>query len=345
MREPLTLSEIAARLGGRIVGDANCRIAQIGSLARAKGDQIAFLAHRRHLGELERTNAAAVVLSADFADRTALPKIVADDPQLYFARLGQLFNPRPVCTPGIDPAAHVHALARVAPSARVDAVAVVGARAQIGERAWVGAGCYVGEDVRLGEECRLYPTAVVYDHCIVGARTVLHAGAVVGADGFGYAKGREGWVALPQIGRVVLGDDVEIGANTTIDRGAMDDTVIEDGVKLDNLVHVAHNVHIGAHTAIAACVGIAGSTLIGRNCEIGGAAMIHGHIRIGDGARVSPGTLVSRSVRSGTYTGIYPFDDHASWIRNAAGLRRLASLFDRVRALEKWLMQKEKNRD
>lgn len=345
MREPLTLSEIAARLGGRIVGDANCRIVQIGSLARAKGDQIAFVAHRRHLGELERTCAAAVVLSAAFESRTALPRIVTDDPQLYFARLAQLFNPRPTCIPGIDPAARVHALAKVATSARIDATAVVEARAEIGEHAWVGAGCYVGEDVRLGEECRLYPTAVVYHRCIVGARAILHAGAVVGADGFGYAKDRDGWVALPQIGRVVLGDDVDVGANTTIDRGAMDDTVIEDGAKLDNLVHVAHNVRVGAHTAIAACVGIAGSAIIGRNCEIGGAAMIHGHIRIADGSRISPGTLVSRSVRPGTYTGIYPFDDHASWIRSAAGLRRLSKLVERVRALEKWLPQKEKNSD
>ncbi|KPK06012.1 MAG: UDP-3-O-(3-hydroxymyristoyl) glucosamine N-acyltransferase [Betaproteobacteria bacterium SG8_39] len=343
MREPLTLSEIVAQLGGRVVGSADCRISQVGSLARATGEQISFVAHRRHLAELAKTRAGAVVLPTAFERDTTLPRIVADDPYLYFARVSRLLNPTPACVPGVDPAASVHPLARVSPSARIESGARVGARAEIGERAWIGAGCHVGEEARLGEDSRLYPTAVVYDRCVIGARVVLHAGVVIGADGFGYARDGQRWVAIPQIGRVLLGDDVEVGANTTIDRGAMDDTVIEEGVKLDNQIHVAHNVRIGAHTAIAACVGIAGSAIIGRNCEIGGAAMIHGHIRIADGSRISPGTLVSRSVRSGTYTGIYPFDDHASWIRNAAGLRRLSTLIERVRALEKRLMRKEPN--
>ena len=345
MREPLTLSEIAAQLGGRIVGDTRRTVSQVGSLARATGDQIAFIAHRRHLGDLRHTRAGAVVLSAAFEGHTALPRIVTDDPYLYFARVSRLLNPRPTFTPGIDPSASVHPLATVSPSARVDAGSVVGARAEVGARAWLGAGCYVGDDARVGDDSRLFPTAVVYDGCIVGARVVLHAGAVIGADGFGYARDRRQWIPIPQIGRVVIGDDVDVGANTTIDRGAIDDTVIEDGVKLDNQIHVAHNVRIGAHTAIAACVGIAGSAVIGRNCEIGGAAMIVGHIRIADGSRVSPGTLVSRSVRAGTYTGIYPFDDHASWMKNAAGLRRLATLIDRIRALEKRLLRKEPNRE
>ncbi len=341
MRGPLTLSEIAAQLGGRIVGDAQCKVTQVGSLAHATDAQIAFVAHGRHLGELERTRAGAVVLPAAFEARTALPRIIADDPYLYFARVSRLLNPRPVCEPGIDAAANVHPLARVSASARIEAGATVGARADIGERAWIGAGCYVGDDSRLGEDSRLFPCAIVYQGCVIGARVVLHAGAVIGADGFGYARDADRWLEIPQIGRVLLGNDVEIGANTTVDRGAIDDTVIEDGVKLDNQIHVAHNVRIGAHTAIAACVGIAGSAIIGRNCEIGGAAMIHGHIRVADGSRISPGTLVSRSVSTGTYTGIYPFDEHASWLRNAAGLRRLSMLIERVRALEKRLMRKE----
>ncbi len=345
MREPFTLSEIAAQLGGRIVGNADCRVSQVGSLAAATAEQIAFIAHRRHLGELERTRAGAVILPADFEPYTGLPRIVADDPYLYFARVSQLLNPRAACAPGIDPAAQVHRLARVAASACVEAGATVAAGAQIGDRTWIGSGCYVGEDAKIGADSRLFPNAVVYARCMVGARAVLHAGAVIGADGFGYARDGERWVAIPQIGRVVIGDDVDVGANTTIDRGAIDDTVIEDGVKLDNQIHVAHNVRIGAHTAIAACVGIAGSAIIGRNCEIGGAAMIHGHIRIADGVRVSPGTLVSRSVRRGTYTGIYPFDEHASWIKNAASLRRLSTLVERVRALEKRILGKESNRE
>lgn len=345
MRGPLTLSEIAAQFGGRVVGDASCRIFQVGSLASATGDQIAFVAHRRHLRELAQTNAGAIILSAEFEERTRLSRIVVADPYLYFACLSRVFNPRPVCTPGIDAAAHVHPLSSVAPSVRIEAGATIGARAILGERTWIGAGCYVGDDVQVGDDSRLFPTAVVYDRCIVGARCVLHAGAVVGADGFGYARDGKQWIAIPQIGRVVLGDDVDVGAHTTIDRGAMDDTVIEKGVKLDNQIHIAHNVRIGANTAIAACAGIAGSAVIGRDCEIGGAAMIHGHIRIADGSRISPGTLVSRSVRSGTYTGIYPFDDHASWIKNAAGLRRLSILVERVRTLEKRLLRKERNCD
>lgn len=345
MRESFTLSEIAAQLGGRIVGDGKIRVVQVGSLAHATRDQIAFVADQSHLGDLDRTTAGAVILSAELEQQTTLPRIVADDPYLYFARLAQLFNPKTVCVPSIDPAAHVHPLARVAASARIEAGATIAARAEIGERTWIDAGCYIGEDAKLGNDSRMFPNAVVYERCIVGARSVLHAGAVIGGDGFGYARGNERWHAIPQIGRVVLGDDVDVGANTTIDRGTIDDTVIENGVKLDNQIHIAHNVRIGANTAVAACVGIAGSAVIGCNCEIGGAAMIHGHIRIADGSRISPGTLVSRSVRRGTYTGIFPFDDHASWIRNAAGLRRLSTLIERVRTLEKRLTRKEPNSD
>jgi UDP-3-O-[3-hydroxymyristoyl] glucosamine N-acyltransferase len=345
MRGPFTLSEIAAQLGGRVVGEADRKVVQVGSLAHATGEQVVFIAHRRYLGELAQTRAGAVVLSPEFETRTTLPRIVTDDPYLYFARLARLLNPAPTCKPGIDAAARVHPSASVAASARIEIGATVGGNARIGERSWIGAGSYVGAGAQLGEDCRLYPNAVVYDGCVIGARTVLHAGAVIGADGFGYAKDGEHWHAIPQIGRVVLGNDVDVGANTTIDRGTIDDTVIEDGVKLDDQIHVAHNVRIGANTAIAACTGIAGSTVIGRNCEIGGAAMIRGHIRIADGTRISPATAITHSLRAGSYTGIFPFDDHVAWRSNAAVVRQLAKLLDRVRALEKRLLEKESNRD
>lgn len=345
MRGPLSLSEIAAQLGGRIVGNPNCRIVQVSTLARANAEHVVFVADQRYLGELGRTRAGAVVISPEFEASTALPRIVTDDPYLYFSRLARLLNPRPVCEAGIDPAARVHAGAAIASSARIEAGAVVASGARIGERAWIGAGSFVGTDVQLGDDCRLYPNAVVYDGCVIGARSILHAGVVIGADGFGYARDGDRWNAIPQLGRVVLGNDVEVGANTTIDRGTIDDTVIGDGVKLDDQIHIAHNVRIGANTAIAACTGIAGSTVIGRNCEIGGAAMIRGHIEIADGTRISPATPITRSLRAGTYTGIYPFDDHASWLRNAAGLRHLANLIERVRRLEKGLLRKESNRD
>ncbi len=342
MRGPLTLSEIAAQLGGRVVGDPKTQVRQIGSLEHATAEQISFLSERRHVPKLAGTRAGAVILAPAMEQLAAIPRIVADDPILYFARLARLFNPRVRCEPGIDKAAHVDPRAAVDASARIEAGASIGAGARIGPQAWIGAGCYVGEGAQVGEDTRLHPTAVVYDDCVIGARSLVHAGAVIGSDGFGYARNGERWDAIPQIGRVIVGDDVDVGANTTIDRGTIDDTIIENGVKLDNQIHIAHNVRIGANTAIAACVGIAGSAVIGKNCEIGGAAMIHGHIRIADGSCVSPGTLVSRSIRQrGTYTGIYPFDDHASWVRNAAGLRRLSKLIDRVRVLEKRLFEKE----
>jgi UDP-3-O-[3-hydroxymyristoyl] glucosamine N-acyltransferase len=345
MRGPLSLSEIAAQLGGRIVGDPDCKIVQVSTLARAGAEHVVFVADRRYLGELARTRAGAVVISPEFEASTVLPRIVTDEPYLYFSRLARLLNPLPVCEAGIDPAARVHPRAAVAPSARIEAGAVVDAEARIGERAWIGAGSFVGAGVRLGDDCRLYPTAVVYDGCVIGARSILHAGVVIGADGFGYARDGDRWNSIPQLGRVVLGDDVEIGANTTVDRGTIDDTVIGDGVKLDDQIHIAHNVRIGANTAIAACTGVAGSAVIGRNCEIGGAAMIRGHIEIADGTRISPGTAITRSLRAGTYTGLFPFDDHGSWLRNAAALRHLSSLIERVRRLEKELLGKESNSD
>ncbi len=343
MREPLTLSEIVTRLGGRIIGNPETQVRQLGSLEHATAGQIAFFSHRRHAPLLARTRASAIVLAPEVAQLASMPRIVTDDPYLYFARLAQLFNPRAVCEPGIDRSATVDPRAMVDASARVEVGASIGAQARIGPRAWIGAGCYVGKGVRVGEDTRLYPTAVVYDECVIGARARVHAGAVIGADGFGYARDGDRWLAIPQIGRVVIGDDVDIGANTTIDRGTIDDTIIETGVKLDNQVQVAHNVRIGANTAIAGCVGIAGSTVIGKDCEIGGAAMISGHLRIADGSRISAATVVTHSIsRRGTYTGIYPIDDHVSWVKNAAGLRRLSKLMDRVRALEKRLFGKER---
>jgi UDP-3-O-[3-hydroxymyristoyl] glucosamine N-acyltransferase len=223
---------------------------------------------------------------------------------------------------------------------------VVGAGAELGERAWLGAGCYLGEGASVGEDSRLYPSVTVYAHCRLGARVVVHAGAVIGADGFGMASEEGRWVKLPHIGRVLVGDDVEIGANTTIDRGTVDDTVIEEGVKLDNQIQIGHNCRIGAHTAMAGCVGIAGSAVIGRHCTVGGASVILGHLSLCDGVHVSAGTVISHSIRKpGTYTGMYPFDDNASWARNTALVRHLAELADRVAALEKLRSKKRKPRN
>ncbi|MGA8051147.1 MAG: UDP-3-O-(3-hydroxymyristoyl)glucosamine N-acyltransferase [Burkholderiales bacterium] len=344
MPGPFTLAEIVSQLGGHLLGDPATLIRQVGSLERASAEQITFLASTRHRPKLLASGAAAVVLSPEAQELTTLPRIVCQDPYLYFARVSRLFNPTVPPEPAIDASAQVADNARIASSARIDAGVVVGEGASVGERVWIGAGSYVGAGSTIGDDSRLYPSVVLYHGCHVGARAIIHSGAVVGADGFGLASDDGRWVKIPQIGRVWIGDDVEVGANTTIDRGTIDDTVIEDGVKLDNQIQIGHNVRIGAHTAIAGCVGIAGSTQIGRHCAIGGAAMIIGHLRIVDHVTISAGTMISSSIhKAGTYTGIYPFDDNSSWVRNAAYVRQLEKLADRIRMLEMRLEGRDKN--
>jgi UDP-3-O-[3-hydroxymyristoyl] glucosamine N-acyltransferase len=325
MPGPLTLGEIASRLGGRVAGDPGTRVGQVGTLEGAGPGEIAFLANPRYTAKLSGTRAAAVILSAENEGLTALPRIVADDPYAYFARVSQLFNPLVGQVPGVHPSAVV------APSAK------------LGARVSIGAGCVVGEGVSIGDDSCLYPRVVIYPGCQVGARAILHAGVVIGADGFGIARTPEGWLKIPQIGRVRIGDDVEIGANTAVDRGAIDDTVIEDGVKLDNHIQIGHNVRIGARTAMAGCVAVAGSADIGRDCTVGAASVILGHLRLVDGVHVSAGTVISRSIlKPGTYTGMFPFDENAAWAKNTAVVRQLAELLDRVRALEAGNKGKEK---
>jgi len=346
MPGPLTLGEIASRLGGRLVGGAGVLIEQVGSLEHAGPRQIAFFSGPRYRAELAATRAGAVIVPTAAAQQTRLARIVSDNPYAYFARVAQLLNPAPVPVAGVHATAQVDPSARVAASARVEAAAVVGAGAELGERAWVGAGSFVGDGVSIGADTRLHPSVTVYAACRLGARVIVHAGAVIGADGFGMANEQGRWVKLPHLGRVLIGDDVEIGANTTIDRGTVDDTVIEEGVKLDNQIQIGHNCRIGAHSALAGCVGVAGSAAIGRHCTVGGAAVILGHLSLCDGVHVSAGTVITRSIRKpGTYTGLFPFDDNASWARNTALVRHLADLAERVGALEKPKRNKRKTRN
>jgi UDP-3-O-[3-hydroxymyristoyl] glucosamine N-acyltransferase len=313
----LTLGEIVQRLGGRVAGDPQVRVRQVGSLEHAQAGEISFLSSAKFKSRLAATRASAVVLSQEFESLTSLPRIVCEAPYLYFARVSQLFNPLTVQAPGVHPSA------------------VLAEGVQLGSGVSIGAGCVIGRDVAIGEGSCLYPRVVVYERCSIGKRAVIHSGAVIGADGFGLAQDAGAWVKIPQIGRVRIGDDVEIGANTTVDRGAIDDTVIEEGVKLDNQIQIGHNVRVGAHTAMAGCVAVAGSADIGRGCTIGAASVILGHLQLVDGVHVSAGTVISRSVRRpGTYTGMFPFDDNESWARNTALVRHLAELADRVRTLE-----------
>jgi UDP-3-O-[3-hydroxymyristoyl] glucosamine N-acyltransferase len=327
MPGPYTLAQIASQLGGRVVGDAQVLIRQVGTLERAGQGQIAFLSSPKYRAKLAGTAASAVVLAPGAESLTDLPRIVSDNPYAYFARVSQLFNPLTRQAPG------VHASAVVAPGVK------------LGARVSIGPGCVIGEAASIGDDSCLYPAVVVYPACRIGARAIIHSGAVIGADGFGIAEDGGRWEKIPQAGAVVIGDDVEIGASTTIDRGAIDDTVIGDGVKLDNQVQIGHNCRVGAHTAMAGCAALAGSAQVGAHCTIGAGSLILGHLSICDHVHVSADTVISRSIREpGTYTGMFPFDDNAAWARNTALVRHLAELADRVRALEQKLKEKGKKR-
>jgi UDP-3-O-[3-hydroxymyristoyl] glucosamine N-acyltransferase len=334
-RTAYRLEDIVTRFGGNVLGNAGVLISQIATLDSAQAHQIAFLANSKYRAQLDSTHAGAVILAAADADATTLPRIVCDNPYAYFAKLSAFLNPLPPAVAGIHPSAIVGDGASIAPSAQIDAHVVIGDGTQIGAHSVIMAGCNIGAGVVIGENSRLYPRVVVYHDCVLGNNLIAHSGVVIGADGFGIAMEEGRWLKIPQIGRVVIGNDVEIGANTTIDRGALDDTVIEDDVKLDNQIQIAHNVRIGAHTAIAGCVGIAGSATIGRYCRIGGSAGILGHLQIADYVEISSFTLVGKSIRErGSYCGIFPFSSTQTWRKNAAQVRHLDELADRVKQLE-----------
>lgn len=340
-----SLAAVVTLLGGRVSGNPEIVVTQVGSLENASGDQIAFFSNPRYKSKLGQTRAGAVVLGPAAETLTNLPRIVVDNPYAYFGHLSRLFNPDPALVPGIDSFALVAEGARVASSAYIGPGAVISEGAVIGERTSVGSGCQIGENVQIAEDSKLHPSVIIYAGCQIGARAILHSGVVIGADGFGIAAEGGCWEKIPQIGRVVIGEDVEIGANTTVDRGAIDDTVLENGVKLDNQIQIGHNCRIGAHTAMAGCVAVAGSARIGRHCTIGAGAIILGHLTIADHVNVSAATVISRSIhKPGTYTGMFPFDDNASWAKNTALVRHLSELADRVKTLEKRLFEKE-NKD
>ena len=329
------LSEIVARFGGKVMGDSSTLISRMASLGTAGAGDITFVTSSRYRSQLEQTRASAVIVSADLEKATTLPRIVCDNPYAYYARVCALLNPLREYSPGVHGQASVAGNARLGDGVSVGPGAVVDDGAEIGAGVRIGAGSYIGRDACIGAGSLIHANVTVYDWCIIGERAVVHSGAVVGADGFGMAMDEGRWLKIPQVGRVVIGSDVEIGANTTIDRGALEDTVIEDDVKMDNQIQVGHNCHIGAHTAIAGCVGIAGSARIGRYCRIGGGAMIHGHIEIADNVEVSAGTLVPKSIhKPGKYTGIFPMIEHQEWSRNASLIRHLKGLRERIRALE-----------
>ncbi len=333
---PIPLAELALRIGATLDGDGAVQVSHVATLESAGPGAIVFVASRRYRAQLAATHASAAIVAPSMAGATTLPKLIDRNPYACYAKVAAILNPAPAVVAGVHPSAVIEPGAKVAPSAAIGPHAVIGAMAVIGARARVGAGSFVGAGASIGDDVTLHANVTVYERCVVGPRSILHSGAVIGADGFGMAEDNGRWVKIPQLGRVVLGADVEIGANTTIDRGAIDDTVIEDDVKLDNLIQVGHNCHIGAHTAIAGCAGIAGSTRIGRNCKIGARANINGHIEICDNVNIAGTANVHGSISvPGTYaSAVFLALPHEQWRRRQYIVQRLPELARRVRRLE-----------
>ena len=321
------LGQILDALGGELVGgDRQTPISRIAPLDSAGAGDLSFLSNPRYRQQLAASEAACVIVAPSMRDAAQARGacIVVADPYAYFARATQWWKRHchPVAPAGIHPSAVVHESARIDPSATIGPLCVVEAGASIGAQTVLKSRVTVGEN------------------CHVGARCLLHPGVVIGADGFGFAPENGAWVKIEQLGGVRVGDDVEIGANTCIDRGALDDTVIEEGVKLDNLIQIGHNVHVGRHTAMAGCVGVAGSARIGAHCTVGGGAIVLGHLHLADRVHISAATVVTRSLtQSGVYTGMFPVDENAKWEKNAATLKQLHSMRERIKALERQLQQ------
>jgi UDP-3-O-[3-hydroxymyristoyl] glucosamine N-acyltransferase len=329
-------------------GGALPRIQGLGTLASSGPVDISFLSNPRYQSQLPATRAAAVIVAPDVEQALSaqspppgFARVVTPNPYLLYARIAQWFDRarRPSLPGAVHPSAVVADDAVLESGVRVGPHCVVEAGARIGRDTVLGPACVIGAGSSIGPASVLHARVTLYAGVTVGARAIIHSGAVLGADGFGFApdpaRGKGAWGKIPQFGGVTVGDDVEIGANTTIDRGALEDTVIGDGVKLDNQIMVAHNVRIGAHTAVAACVGIAGSTTIGERCTIGGASMLSGHLTLADDVHISGGTAITSNIsRPGRYTGVYPYAEHGDWQRNAAVIQQLGQLRRRVRALE-----------
>ncbi|MCB1776296.1 MAG: UDP-3-O-(3-hydroxymyristoyl)glucosamine N-acyltransferase [Candidatus Competibacteraceae bacterium] len=339
-----TLGEIAAVSGARLHGgDPAMIITGVASLDHAGVGQLSFLTHPRYRHFLPLTRAAAVILSPGDLTACSAPALVADNPHIAYARAAALFESVAESRCGLHATAWVHPTAQIAADAWIGPHCVVEAGAIIEAGVSVGPHCVIGEQAIVGEASRLVARVTVCRRVRLGRRALVHPGAVIGSDGFGLALAQDGrWLKVPQLGSVWVGDDVEIGANTTIDRGALEDTVIEDGVKLDNQIQVAHNVHIGAHSALAGCVGIAGSARIGRHCMLGGGVGVAGHLTIADRVQVTGMSLVAQSItQSGVYSSGLAVEPNRLWNKISARLRRLDELFRRLTALEKTIKRQD----
>lgn len=334
----VSLSELARVIGARLAGDGSKRILRVASLQDACADALSFLATDRQRRHLAHTHAGAVILRPQDLVAAPVAALVCDDPHVAFARAAQHLTGASRSTVGIHPTAWVHPEALLEGQVSIGPHASIAAGAYLARRVSVAAGCVIGEAVEIGEDSRLMANATIYPNTIIGRRVIVHSGAVLGSDGFGYANDAGRWIKVPQLGRVIIGDDVEIGANTAVDRGALGDTVIEEGVKLDNLVQIAHNARVGAHTAMAGCSAISGSTRVGKYCSIAGGAGLAGHLHVCDRAQVTGMTMVTHDIREpGSYSSGTQMAPTRRWRRNAVRFNRLDEMAQQLRHLEQQL--------
>lgn len=332
----LTLGELAEKVDGELVGDPQCPISGVSTLQNARPNTISFLANPAYRKYLAETKASAVILRREELEHCKVSAIVASNPYATYARIASIIKPPPVFEPGVHPSAVVGDDVSLGDGAFIGANCVIEDGVRIGADSYIGSGCVVGRDSVIGDNCRLICNVTVCHECTLGSRIILHPGVVIGSDGFGLANEDGRWLKVPQLGAVRLGDDVEVGANTTIDRGAVEDTVLEEGVKLDNQIQVAHNVYIGAHTAVAGCVGISGSTRIGRYCAIAGGVGLVGHIEIADHVQITGMSMVTKSIdKPGVYSSGMAAQPNDIWLKNSARFRQLDEMARRLRELEK----------
>ena len=337
MLNGLTVQEIVDRLGGSIVGDPTTTITNVGTIKNAEKGQIAFYSDRSLSPYIPKVEASVVVVSMEDSDKFGgdITKIIVEKPHFYFSQLLELMFGFDESSQGISASAYLGANVLISDNVTVEPHVIIEDGAEIADGVILRSRCLIGKKVKIGRNSVVHPGALILEECEIGDNCVIHSGAVVGGDGFGYVQENNEWIQVRQVGRVIIHDACEIGCNTTIDRGSIDNTIIGHGVKIDNQVQIGHNCNIGDNTIIAGCVGIAGSVDIGQNCRIGGAAMFTGHLSVCDNVDVSAGSLVSKSIlRPGRYTSVYPLSEHAEWKRNAAAIRKLSELNKRIKKLE-----------
>ena len=335
-----TLKELAEKIGAEVRGNGEDVVSSIGTLSGATKGQISFLANSKYRSQLSETNATAVIVTPEDAEFCPCNALIMKNSYVGFALAAQILDTTPACASDISPSAVISSEANIGQNVAVGANAVIEAGATLADNVQVGPGCFIGKNASIGANTKLWANVSVYHNCVVGADCLIQSGAVIGSDGFGYANDAGNWIKIPQLGRAVLQDRVEIGANSTIDRGALEDTIIETGVIIDNLVQIAHNVVVGAYTAIAACSVIAGSTTIGRYCVIAGMVGINGHITVTDKVTLTGFCMVTKSIsESGVYSSGIPATTNKEWRKNMVALRNIGEMSKRVKALEKKIQE------